>query len=172
MLLNPLKKSGSLLQKGLICRNCNNRFSRFESRVITSKEFYSEQVRLGMLQSNSNSSRFALKNKDALRLALKIGYEALYKSRKAIWKKLPHQIIRNFLLRGESLNDFIMEKSHDDFTFISIPGWLDRWRLKMNHTEIHYGRVNEGGSCIKFRYGRILITVKVPEINQPSKANL
>lgn len=161
-----------VLQKGIICRNCNNRFSRFESRVITSKEFYSEQVRLGMSHSDPNTSRFPLNNKDALRLTLKIGYEALFKSRKAIWEKMPHQTIRNFLLRGESLNEFIMEKSPEDFTFITIPGWLDRWRLKMNHTEILYGRANKGESCIKFRYGRILITAKVTEINRPLKANL
>lgn len=91
---------------------------------------------------------------------MKIGYEALFKSKRHIWENLPHAIIRNNLLKGDQLYNYI-EVNQNEFTFRPVPGWWDKWGLKLNHIEIQYGRNVKGEIMVRFIYGRISMLARI-----------
>jgi hypothetical protein len=150
-----------ILAKGIVCRNCNNRFSRFESKVIASEIFQNERKRLRTPIIILNEKISPLRKLDALRFTTKIGYEALYKSQRNIWNNLSHTSIREFLLHGSLPTPFFDQIKIDEFNFHSIPKWINKWRLRLNHIEVLYGINAMGQVAIQFNYGNITMSSRI-----------
>jgi hypothetical protein len=150
-----------ILAKGIVCRNCNNRFSRFESKVIASEIFQNERKKLGAPIINLNKQISPIRKIDALRFTIKIGYEALYKSKRNIWNNLSHTTITEFLLHGSLPTPFFDQINIDEFNFHSIPKWINKWRLRLNHIEILYGINAIGQGAIQFKYGNITMSSRI-----------
>ena len=149
-----------LLPKGCVCHQCNNRFARFENKVVSSEEFIAERKRLGAIDANIEQRVNELRREDMIKFLLKMGYEGLYHSRKEIWKKYSWTGLKDILVKGYPSDGYAINDPNDPVRYKPIPRWLDRFRLRNNHLLLEYG-TDASGIFVRFQYGRLRSTIKV-----------
>jgi hypothetical protein len=150
-----------ILAKGIVCQKCNNKFSRFESKVLSSPIFILERKKRGLLPFQYQVKEANADPFDWQRFVIKIGYEALYHSKRKMWTSLPHVPIKRFLLYGEK-STFLVEKIHqEDFFWKSIPAWINYWRLRVNSCRIYYGKNKHNQIAVLFIYGPIRLKARI-----------
>ena len=90
-----------ILPKGDVCGRCNNRFAKYEHRVLNSDVFLNERKRLNLLRPNNQVIPHKLEAEALHPFLLKMGYEAIYRSRKKIWKSFDFEVVRQMLVHGK-----------------------------------------------------------------------
>jgi hypothetical protein len=115
------------------------------------------------------------------KLILKIGYEALYRSQRKIFKNHDFSQLKNHLLKIDNAPWPIMTLSLNLVDFNSIPKYIDKHRLKKRQCEIKFKEVSDNIFLVEFRYGvlKYLVNAKSKDISWArdyflidSKANL
>ena len=150
-----------ILPKGIVCQKCNNKFSRFESKVLSSTIFVQERKKRGLLSSQYQIIETNVDPFDWQRFVIKIGYEALYISKNKTWKSLPHKPIKRALLYSEKAG-FLAEKiQKNQFYWKNIPVWLDYWRLRINGCRIMVGKNDFNQLGIIFHYSSIRLMARI-----------
>jgi len=143
-----------ILRKGLICARCNQRFSRYENRVVSSINFIKERRTRGY-QKNRTEDLKTLLDADALFVLLKITYESLYQSRPKIFNQLNHRKILSTLHKGERYPHPLI-KNKVLTSSKAIPNLIDRWRLKRIGVSLQYSLNPTLNRCnVEWRYGEI-----------------
>lgn len=140
-----------ILRKGIICARCNQRFSRYENRVVSSESFMPERVNRGLISPQTRPTE--LQDADVLFVLLKIMYEALYQSRREVFKRLDHESILDTLYKGQKYS-FPLIKNKLINKSKSIPGLMDRWRLKGIGVSLRY-LINSDTLSVEWRYGKL-----------------
>ena len=139
-----------ILRKGLVCKPCNQRFARYEHRTLNSTDWVQSRIKNGLLKFDNNQSPLETKESDVARFLLKIFYESIYKSRRKLLHQHNLEGVRNELL-GSKVLDYRIEKGKDLTYKKSIPRGLDKWRLRINKTELSY-RITDDEIYFLFRY--------------------
>jgi hypothetical protein len=145
---------------GVVCASCNNRFGLIENRILSSEPFINERKRLGLLKEGHPEVPIETKDDDLRRFVLKMGYEALWKSRRCVWNKLDHRSILDYLLAGIALQN-VSTKKPDKLRFQSIPGWVNKYRLQNNRIYLEYSMANEA-VFVRFQFGRLTCSTSLP----------
>lgn len=147
-----------LLPRGEVCEPCNNRFARFENRVVSSDVFMKERKRLGLILPSSDQ-HLTLNEENLKRLLFKMGYEGMYRSRKTKWEEYNWEEARSILLGG-IIPEHMHEKAPQDARFRSIPRWINTFRLKNRHLTLEYAEA-ELKLYVMFRFGRIQANTRI-----------
>ena len=150
-----------ILPKGNVCGRCNNRFAKYEQRVLNSEIFYSERKRLGLLKPQNDIVPHKLDGTALHPFLLKMGYEAIYRSRKKLWAEYDFEVTRTMLVDGkispllddQGLSNVIESKS--------IPRWLNTFRLGRNKMKLLFSRTEDGRLFVHFHFGVIKAKVRM-----------
>ncbi len=150
-----------ILPKGDVCGRCNNRFAKYEQRVLNSDVFLDERRRLGLLKHNNQVIPHSLGAQSLHPFLLKMGYEAIYRSRKNLWKEYDFEVVRSMLVDGrispllpdQDLSNVLESKS--------IPRWLNTFRLGRNHMKLLYSTTSDGRLFVHFQFGAIKAKVRM-----------
>lgn len=150
-----------ILPKGDVCGKCNNRFAKYEHRVLNSDIFLQERKRLRLLKPNNQVIPHPLEAEALHPFLLKMGYEAIYRSRKKLWKGFDFEVVRQMLVNGKpspllhdkDLNNVVQSKS--------IPRWLNTFRLGRNHMRLLYSRTEDDRLFVHFQFGAIKAKVRM-----------
>lgn len=148
-----------ILPKGKVCKNCNQRFSHYENHVLSSHLFLEERRKYGLLRQRNNSPGHELSSDIHQKFLLKLGYEALFYSRKNLWQKYNFDPLIRLLLRGQS-DPLFSDRPNSKLQYKSIPRWIDRFRLRNNHLSLEYAEDQEK-LFFRFQFGRIRSAVRV-----------
>jgi len=119
-----------ILHKGLVCGQCNHRFSQYENRVVSSVPF---------LTARNIKFRKApdLEEKDITFVLLKIAYESMYRSRKTIWNTIDWTETLDTIVKGRPYpSSLISNKKLKKGK--NIPGFIERIRLRVIGHELKY----------------------------------
>ena len=138
-----------ILAKGTVCQPCNHRFSRFENRVLSSTLFLKERRKFNLLRIRNQLEGNDLQENDLKRFLLKIAFESLFKSKRKIWDQKDFTELLDLLLRGKDSPIFTLQTDTTNLIFKSIPGWIERFRLRNNHIHLDYA---EDGSKLYFQF--------------------
>jgi hypothetical protein len=149
-----------ILPKGKVCFRCNNKFARYESKVLSSYIFLEERQKFGLLSVNFNSTGHSLPADAMRKFLLKMGYESLYRSKNKIWQGIDFQSLLNFLNKGTDHIIFTEKFSSDPLRFKSIPGWIERFRLRNNHLMLEYAH-NHNRIYFRFQFGSIRSQIRL-----------
>lgn len=126
-----------VLPKGKVCSKCNRRFSRYEYRVLNSKEWLENRIinrvaKKDLVPIVNNPSE-----NDYKMFLLKIFYESMFHSRKTFFSNLNVEPLRLDLIGVNKLvYEVIKDKGLNRGS--PIPRLFDRWRLKRNKIELSY----------------------------------
>jgi hypothetical protein len=149
-----------ILPRGVVCRRCNSRFAKYENQVLSSSLFLEERRRLGLLRERNDTTGTALPDSAMARFMLKMGYEALYKSRYTLWQATDFSALRTYLVQGAE-NDLFRDRSASSaVNFRSIPRWMDRFRLRNNHLRLEYA-IDGDRLFFRFRFGSIQARIRL-----------
>ena len=118
-----------------------------------------ERERLNLLRPKNEVIPHPLDAQSLHPFLLKMGYEAIYRSRKNLWREFDFEIARNMLVDGKAsllledqdLSNVVQSKS--------IPRWLNTFRLGRNHMKLLFSRTADGRLFVHFQFG--VITAKV-----------
>jgi hypothetical protein len=134
---------------------CNNKFAKYENKVLSSTLFLEERKQLGLLRPTHNLAGSILSDTALRKFLLKIGYESLYHSKQQIWRQLDFAPLLAYLMHGFE-SDVFNSKPTSDFgkKYRPIPGWWDRFRLRNNQIQLDY-RLTSNKLFFKFRFGKI-----------------
>jgi len=126
-----------VLPKGIACQRCNNRFAKYEQRVLNSHEWFARRKKLGLISQKSEVETMDLQESDLLKFLVKIYFESLYASRRNVWEELNLEHLRSFLDQDTALTvEIYLGKTLNDG--LPIPKWMDRWRLSRNRLSLRY----------------------------------
>ena len=128
-----------VLPRGLVCSKCNNKIARLENRVLSSEPFINERSRLGNIVDRPEITPKPLRNEDMIKFVLKIGYEALFQSRKKIWRTYKWNHVNDILLNDKEVDVLSFKTNEAPKIFKAIPNLLDRFRLRNNYMSLDYG---------------------------------
>ena len=150
-----------ILPKGEVCGRCNNRFAKYEHRVLNSDIFLQERKRLNLLRPNNQVTPHHLEAESLHPFLLKMGYEAIYRSRKKLWREFDFEIVRAMLVKGKTspllsdndLSNVVQSKS--------IPHWLNTFRLGRNHLRLLYSRTADDRLFVHFQFAAIKAKVRM-----------
>jgi len=150
-----------ILPKGVVCGRCNNRFAKYEQRVLNSEIFYQERKRLGLLKPKNDIIPHKLDAASLHPFLLKMGYEAIYRSRKKMWAEFDFEVVRKMLVDGkispllddQDLTNVIESKS--------IPRWLNTLRLGRNKMKLLFSRTEDDRLFVHFHFGVIKAKVRM-----------
>lgn len=148
-----------VMPKGEVCYQCNNRFARIENKVVSSHLFLNERKKYGLVK-NQDIEGNELLEEHLYFLLVKMGYEGMYRSRKKIWEKFRWDEVQHYLNKRISLEPLNDRSLPANVKFRSIPGWIDRFRLRNNHLTLEYGIVDER-LYVRFQYGKIRSWVRL-----------
>ncbi|NNF34766.1 MAG: hypothetical protein HKN68_11680 [Saprospiraceae bacterium] len=148
-----------VMPKGEVCYQCNNRFARVENKVVSSHVFMDERKKYGLVKNPDLQGNTVL-DKDLYFLMVKMGYEGMYRSRKKIWDKFRWDEVRQYLIKRNPYDSLKDRSLPANVQFKSIPGWLDRFRLRNNHLTLEYAEVDER-LYIRFQFGKIRTWVRM-----------
>ena len=148
-----------ILGKGEVCRQCNNRLGLEEQKVLSSKVFLLERKKYGLIQKKMQATFDHPPLHSMQMFMLKMGYEALYNSKRKIWKDHDFTVLLEFITRGKS-NDLFLEEPSQDNGWKPIPGWMDRFRLRNSHLSLDYLIVEEK-LFFRFQFGVIRSTIRL-----------
>lgn len=149
-----------ILPRGTICHSCNNRFARFENKVVSSHIFLEERERLGLIRATGDIESDPLRNEDMVKLLLKMGFEGLYASRRTVWERYEWKEIREHLMLGKNWDIFHETDRCHGKEFSSIPGIIDRFRLRSNSLSLDYKLCHEA-VYIRFQFGRLRSQIRM-----------
>ncbi|MBT8219497.1 MAG: HNH endonuclease [Bacteroidia bacterium] len=150
-----------ILPRGLVCRKCNNRFARYENRVLSSSIFVQERLRLGLVQPNHSIQKLDLEEKNLYPFLTKMGFESIYKSKKALLSKYDWQPVLSMLVQGKR-NPVLDDKNDTPIrTIKSIPGWIHNFRLGRNHLQLHYAETKDNRLFFHFQFGVIKAKIRL-----------
>lgn len=142
-----------ILRKGKVCRSCNNRFSRFESAVLTSASWLKLRQDYGVAKTELTPHRAEPDHMDLRRFLMKVCYESIYQSKPKLLKRYDFEPIREELVSGKEANcDLISDKSLKESK--NIPSLIDRWRLGSNHISLRYKDL-DNELYFMFSYGQL-----------------
>ncbi len=135
-----------VLARGSVCRQCNQKFGKFENAVLSSREF--QKYRNQQLEDKVHD----LRRSDLTRFLLKMGYESLYHSKRRIWSKYDFTFLKETLVIGKNHNwEILWAPNHHQYK--PIPGWLDRLRLSTIRIDLRYKTsVDTGQLHFLFRF--------------------
>jgi HNH endonuclease len=88
------------------------------------------------------------------KLALKVGYESLFKSKKEIFNKYDFTNLKKFLLKEDNREWPFITSKHNTGKPISIPTQTDKYYLNLMDCKLEYQEVNENCLLFYLRYGR------------------
>ena len=150
-----------ILPKGDVCGRCNNRFAKYEQKVLNSDVFIEERRRLNLLKPTNEVIPHKLDAQALHPFLLKMGYEAIYRSRKSLWKTFDFEVARSMLVDGkisplledQGLSNVIQSKS--------IPRWLNTFRLGRNHMQLLFSRTADDRLFVHFQFGVIKAKVRM-----------
>ena len=148
-----------VLPRGKVCARCNNRFAQFENRVLSSKIFYEERKRLGLLRARNSFPGSEPTPNDFKKFLLKIGYESLYKSKKRIFDKYDLEPVLDFLLRGKENSIFELKPLTAGRYYKAVPKWINHFRLIRNKLVLQYAE--HDGLYFYFQFGRISTWIRM-----------
>lgn len=148
-----------VLPKGKVCKLCNNRFAKFEHRILNATIFFNERVKLGVTQAKSRDLIKEPDIRDFKIFLLKIFYESIVHSRPKLLRDDRFEGIRKYLNHESNLD---IEIYHDQALkeCDSIPKWMNRFRLKNNQIELCYS-VRQELLWFHFRYAKINLVARV-----------
>lgn len=150
-----------ILPKGHVCGRCNNRFAKYEQRVLNSEIFWKERKRLGLLKPSNDVIPHKLEANALHPFLLKMGYEAIYRSRKKLWSLYDMQVIRDMLVDGKK-SPFLEDQNLDNvIESKSIPRWLNTFRLGRNGMKLLFSRTADGRLFVHFHFGVIKAKVRM-----------
>lgn len=149
-----------VLPKGTVCADCNNRFAHFENKVLSSHLFLKERTKFNLLRARNQAQATELRAIDLQKFLLKMAYESLYKSKRKIWEQTDFTSLLDFLLRGKNNSLFIIQLDKTDLTFMSIPRWMDRFRLRNNHLMLEYAEENNK-AYFRFQFGTLRSCLRI-----------
>ena len=149
-----------ILSKGVVCAKCNNKFGLIEQRILSSKLFLEERIRLGLLDENHPEKGGKLEDRDLVNFLLKMAYESLYKSRRDIWIKCDFTKLLEHLMHGKKVSLFYEKPSRQNLNFKPVPKWIDRFRLANNFIRLEYA---ESGTHLyfQFQFGNLVSAVQL-----------
>ena len=150
-----------VLAKGEVCAVCNNRFGLQEQKVLQSRIFLAERKKYGLLNKKADHQTIEKLPVRAYQIfLLKMGYEAMYKSQRKIWRIFDFSYLLDFVLKGEDHSIFTIP-IEEQYSFQSIPRWLDRWRLANNHLYLGYSISPQEALYFRFQFGTIRSDIRL-----------
>ena len=157
---NSLGNIHYVLRKGLVCGKCNNRFSRFEHHVVNSEPWISVRKQQGLVNKPSDLSAKETEEHKEVLFLMKILYESLYLSRPGLLEFIDLSEVKKALNKGMPKDyELFHDKALNHKTW--IPGWWDRWILRMNRIHLAYQHDNSS-LYFYFRYATIDRVLRVP----------
>jgi len=116
---------------------------------------------LGNLQPTNDIIPHKLDSAALHPFLLKMGYEAIYRSRKKLWKDYDFEVVRKMLVDGQispllddqDLSNVVESKS--------IPRWLSTFRLGRNKMKLLFSRTEDGRLFVHFHFGVIKAKVRM-----------
>jgi len=120
-----------------------------------------ERRRLNLLKPKNDVIPHELDAQALHPFLLKMGYEAIYRSRKSLWKSYDFEVVRAMLVDGKTSP--ILE-DHDLSNVIeskSIPRWLNTFRLGRNQMKLLYSRTADDRLFVHFQFGVIKAKVRM-----------
>jgi hypothetical protein len=149
-----------VLPRGVVCFNCNNRIARVEHRVVSSMLFMQERKRYKLIRDPDNHSLTELNNDDLIYLVVKMGYEGLYKSKRKIWNNQAWKDVKEYLIHRDNYPGIKDRILPEGLRYNSIPGWMDRFRLRNHHLTLEYGQY-DSKLYVRFQFGKIRIWTRL-----------
>lgn len=144
-----------ILPRGKVCGSCNNRFAKYEQRVLNSHPFFEERQRLGLIRPTNETIPHDLSAGHLQPFLLKMGYEAIYRSRSRLWKRFEWESVAKMLVEGREL-PFLDDQDLSNVTESkSIPRWLNTLRLGNNHMKLLYSTTADDRLFVHFHFGKI-----------------
>lgn len=142
-----------VLKKGVVCSNCNNRFAKYEHVVLNCPTWLERRKKLRLVRNRDlNPGRSPSIDEMAFFL-MKMLYEGMYQSRQKVFIMLDFEPIRHVLMSNQKI-PFRLIKDKRLAQIISIPSWMDRWRLSQNHINMAY-HYHDGNIWFQFRFSDI-----------------
>ena len=126
-----------ILKKGEVCEQCNRRFAKYEYNVLNSQPWLGERKKYGLVRQDVIETSQEEPENDLRRFLCKVFIESVYHSRPNEFDSLGLELVRRELL-GTSQHTFTTFKNKALSQSLPIPGWIDRFRLRRNHIELHY----------------------------------
>lgn len=144
-----------ILPKGKVCGQCNNRFAKYEQRVLNSHHFHEERKRLGLLKEKNEVIPHELNAEQLQPFLLKMGYEAIYRSRSKLWRRFDLRPVADMLVDGKILSYLDDQDLSNVSESKSIPRWLNTFRLGNNHIKLLYSTTADDRLFVHFHFGKI-----------------
>lgn len=148
-----------ILSKGKVCRRCNNRFSKFERRVLNTTLFFDERKRIGVTKAKSRDQINEANDRDYAFFLCKIFYESITYSKPGSVTNQKFEKIRSFLNNERDLKVQVYQNQGLN-NAQKIPRWLDHFRLKNNHIELNY-LSQEEVLWFHFRFAKINLVARI-----------
>ena len=95
------------------------------------------------------------------KMLLKTGIEALYKSRRKIYKKYNFKELKDYLQTISNTDWPFVTTSHELGKSISIPRFTDKYDLSKIHCELTYLELDKDTLLFKFRYGVVTMIINL-----------
>ncbi len=149
-----------ILQKGLVCRNCNNRFAKYEHQVVSSAPFLAIRRKYGVAPIAEVVPTILTQKNLGFFLA-KILYESIYRSKRSLLDRYDLEPIRETLAGKKDITKVTMVLYQGKIErSIHIPNIIHRWRLRSIGIQLKY-KEQDGGLIFSFIYERISFVLEI-----------
>lgn len=144
-----------ILPKGTVCSKCNNRFSKYENKVLSSRQVLSQRY-----PKKDHSDAPDLKRSALVPFLLKIGFESLFKSRYAIWKQPDFVLLKHKLVYGSTDEWNLYRGVTRRSKLLPVPGFIDRIRLSASGIRLDFSYDAAAQSLLfVFMYRRMVAAI-------------